>query len=335
VLTRRERPDDPRRLERDGFTVVRYPRTRFPLLRTWLDVRTQQAEIGRTSPRPDLLLAFQTFVSGFAGVRIQRRFGIPAVVWVRGEDEFRASGRTRVLSVPVWDEAAGVIVQSEAIRRHVLDAVRRHRPAAESRVAAKLEVVPNGIEVPRPVPPLHLPAMNGTPRVLAVGRLIFDKGMDLVVEAAAAAGTPLTIAGDGPERERIATRVRAAGADVRMEGAVPHDRLDRLYRESPIVVLASRRGEGLPNALLEAFAWGRAVVATSVGGVPDLVRDGENGLLVPPGDPAALRAAIIRLREEPGLAERLAAEGRRTAEAHAWERVRPKLEECLARWVRA
>jgi glycosyltransferase involved in cell wall biosynthesis len=90
----------------------------------------------------------------------------------------------------------------------------------------------------------------------------------------------------------------------------------------------------MPNVLLEAFAWGRAVIATPVGGVPDLVRDGENGLLVPAGDAAALARALRRLHEEPGLVARLAAGARSTAETFAWERVRPGLEACLARCVR-
>lgn len=334
VITRRERPDDPYRLERDGFTVVRLARSPLPLVRTWLDVRAQEREVRRATPRPDLLLAFQTFVSGFAAVRIQKAQGIPAIVWVRGEDEFRlASRRTRLLSVPVWDEAACILVQSEAIRAHVREAVRTFRPAAESRIAEKLVVIPNGIELPQPVPPLD-GAGAGEPRVLAVGRLIHDKGMDVVVDAAVASGSSLTIAGDGPEYPRLAERARAASANVRLEGAVGRDVLDRLYRDAQVVVLASRRGEGMPNALLEAFAWGRAVIATPVGGVPDLVRDGVNGLLVPPGDPAALSRALVRLREEPGLAARLAAGARSTAEAFAWERVRPRLDACLSRCVR-
>jgi glycosyltransferase involved in cell wall biosynthesis len=72
--------------------------------------------------------------------------------------------------------------------------------------------------------------------------------------------------------------------------------------------------DGLPNVLLEALAAGRAVVATRVAGIPDVVRDGENGLLVPERDPEALAKALARLRGEPELRCRLAAAARRTAE---------------------
>jgi len=108
--------------------------------------------------------------------------------------------------------------------------------------------------------------------------------------------------------------------------------IDSLYREAACVVLASRRGEGLPNVLLEALAYARPVVATPVSGVADVVSDGVNGLLVPPGDVGALRAALARLFQERGLAERLGQGARATAERFAWERVRPALEEVLERW---
>ena len=89
VVTRRDPPTQPPREERDGFQVVRLPVSRMPILRTALDLHAIERAIAAVSPRPDLLLCFQTFISGWAGVRAQRRLGIPAVVWVRGEAEYR------------------------------------------------------------------------------------------------------------------------------------------------------------------------------------------------------------------------------------------------------
>ena len=329
VITRQESRLDPARVVRDGFAIVRLSRSGIPLVRTWLDLRGVERTVGELGPRPDLTLAFQTFLSGYAAVRLQKRFGIPAVVWVRGEDEYRLSSpRTARISVPVWNAAAGVLVQSEANREHVLEAVRRFRPAAEAGVAAKLAVVPNGIELPAAA------AGASRGRILAVGRLIHDKGMDVVIDAVAGMQGLLTIAGDGPERAALEARARHHQLDVRFEGAVDRASLARLYGEASCVVLASRRGEGLPNVLLEAFAHARAVVATPVNGVRDLVRDRVNGLLVPVEDPLALRDALARLAHERGLAARLGAAGRVAVEAFAWDHVRPQLEACLERWAR-
>ena len=313
---------------RDGFTVRRLPVAPWPVLRAALDVARTGRAVASLEPRPDLLLCFQTFVSGLAGVRAQERTGVPAVVWVRGEDEYRpAAPTTLLISVRVWDRARGVLVQSEANRALVMEALRRLAPARIAKVAEKIAVVPNGLDLPAP------PFARGG-RVLVVGRLIRDKGVDVALEAAAGLQAPVTIAGDGPERARLEAQTLKLGLDARFEGNVGRERLDRLYREAACVVLASRRGEGLPNVLLEAFGYARPVVATPVSGVRDLVTDGVNGLLVPPGDEGALRGALARLFEERGLAERLGGAARGSAERFAWDRVRPALEEALERWRR-
>jgi glycosyltransferase involved in cell wall biosynthesis len=122
--------------------------------------------------------------------------------------------------------------------------------------------------------------------------------------------------------------------NARFAGFVERSDLARLYSGALCVVLAARRGEGLPNALLEAMAWGLPVIATPVAGVRELVRHEVNGLLVPPGDPARLAGALERIVHDPSLAARLGCEARRTAQAYAWERVRPRLEAVLERWAR-
>lgn len=330
VITRHDPPTQPAREERDGFHVTRLKVSPVPVLRTAFDLYAIELAIGTLSPRPDLLLCFQTFISGWAGVRAQRHLGIPAVVWVRGEAEYRlrASRAMRVIAPWVWAHARGVLVQSESNRVELLGELERSAPGAHAAVAGKLEVVPNGLDLPEDVAP------SGG-RVLSVGRLIPDKGMDVVIDAVAGIQGLLTLAGEGPERERLEARSRHHGLDVRFEGFVTRARLDDLYRESWVVVLAARRGEGLPNAVLEAFAHGRPVVTTPVAGVRDLVVDGVNGLLVPPDDAAALRAALARLSHQRGLAERLGRAGRETAAGFAWARVRPRLERLLERWSAA
>ena len=106
----------------------------------------------------------------------------------------------------------------------------------------------------------------------------------------------------------------------------------QLYRESACTVLAARHGEGLPNTLIEAMSLARPVIGTPVTGIRELVIDGVNGLLVPPDDPAALRAALDRLAGDPALARRLGAEARHSVERFEWDQVRPRLERILERW---
>ena len=328
VVTRRDPPSLPESERPDGFAVQRLPVSRLPLIRTALDLASIERAVDAIAPRPDLLLCFQTFISGLAGVRIQRRTGIPALVWVRGEAEYRlsASPLTRWLSPRVWGEARAVLVQSEANRAALLSELARWAPRQGAAIEGKLEVIPNGLDLPDP------PFARGA-GVLVVGRLIREKGVDLVVDALAGLQARLIVAGDGPERGRLEERARRRGVDARFEGHVSCARLAILYREASCAVLASRRGEGLPNVLLEAFAYARPVVATPVAGVRDLVTDGVNGLLCPCGDARALRACLARLSDEPGLAGRLGGAARATAERFRWERVEPLLETALERWI--
>jgi len=326
VITRHDPVTTARDEEREGFRVMRLPLSRVPGWRSVADVLAIERAVRSLDPPPDLLLCFQTFLSGLAGVRVQQLTGIPAVVWIRGEAEYRfdQSRLHRWVSPRVWDGAAAVLVQSEENRVELLKALDRHAADLASVVRAKLSVVPNGLELPVG------PFASGT-GILSVGRLIRDKGMDTVIEASIGLESPVTIAGDGPERAALETLAKGHKPGVHLEGFVSRDRLDALYREAACVVLAARRGEGLPNVLLEAMAHARPVVATPCAGTRDLLVDGVNGLLVPPDDPAALRAALVRLQRDADLRHRLGQEARRTAERFSWEQVRPLLDQVLAR----
>lgn len=330
VITRRDPADQPARETRDGYGVVRLPVATLPVWRTFADLAAIEAAVAALEPRPDLVLCFQTFISGLAGTRVGKRLGIPAVVWIRGEAEYRLR-ESRVhgwVSPRVWCDAAGVLVQSEANRVDLLAELERSAPTRVAELRGKLAVVENGIELP---PLTRVPAAGP---VLSVGRLIADKGMDVVIDACAASARPLVIAGDGPERGALEARARERGVTVRFTGFLGRVELAHGYAEASVVVLAARRGEGLPNVLIEAMAHGRPVVATPCAGTRDLLDDGGNGLVVAPGDVPALSAALTRLASDPMLAARLASEGRVTAERFDWRRVQPRLETVLERWRR-
>jgi glycogen(starch) synthase len=167
-----------------------------------------------------------------------------------------------------------------------------------------VRVIPSGVDLPA-----HVGEEAEPPEVLFAGRLSPEKGVLELVEAAD--GLNLVVAGDGPLRTRV------PGA----HGFVPHDDLQRLYARAAVVVCPSRR-EGFGVACLEAMAHGRPVVATSVGGLLDLVVDGETGIVVPPRDPAALRSALERLLADPDLRRRLGTAGRdRARTLFSWETV--------------
>jgi glycosyltransferase involved in cell wall biosynthesis len=165
--------------------------------------------------------------------------------------------------------------------------------AARGCGAGDVRVIPNGVRIPDSIGAEAKPA-----EILFAGRLSPEKGIDELLEATR--GMNLVVAGDGPLRDRVPGAL----------GFVPHDDLELLYARAAVVVLPSYR-EGLPLCVIEAMAHGRPVVATSVGGIPELVEDGVTGFLVPPGDARALRTAVQRLLDDPARRRRMGREGRR------------------------
>jgi glycosyltransferase involved in cell wall biosynthesis len=177
---------------------------------------------------------------------------------------------------------------------------------------ARVSVLPNPApHVPQLPPREELRAelgLDGDVLVFA-GRLGPQKSLGTALEALV--GLPdvaLVVAGDGPERAELERRSAALGLGgrVRFLGSVPRERVLRLFRAADVSVLPSA-WENFPHTVVEALAVGCPVIATSVGGVPEVIRDGENGLLVPPRDPGALAAAIARFFGDADLRARLAA----------------------------
>jgi len=175
---------------------------------------------------------------------------------------------------------------------------------------------------------------GGTRWLVTVARLQQHKGMDTVIAAlpailARAPDVRYAVAGTGPDRERLEQLANKLGVGdrVRFLGGVSDRELPALYNLASVYVGASRRAErlgveGFGIALVEASACGRPVVAGNSGGIPDAVRDGETGFLVPPEEPAAFADAICRLLADPAAANRMGQNGRRAVETYFnWDRV--------------
>jgi glycosyltransferase involved in cell wall biosynthesis len=216
--------------------------------------------------------------------------------------------------------------------------------ATEYNAAALRQRVP-GVPVRRLSPIVRaepLPAVDRDGPVLAVARAVPKKGIDTLVEACALAARDgdvirAEVLGDGPELTGLAELAAARGveAGVVFRGACTPAEVSTAYARCSAVAVPSRIAadgdrDGLPTVLFEAMGRGLPVVATDVVGIGELVRDGENGVLIPADDPAALARALVRLRRDPGLAERLGNEARRTIQTdHAAEHCSLKLREWL------
>lgn len=154
---------------------------------------------------------------------------------------------------------------------------------------------------------------SGT-RFVYAGRLSPEKGVATLLRAVAAAGVALTIAGDGPQRAELTELAGSLGADARFVGALDRESTLRLVAGSRALVLPAQWYENQPMSVLEAMSCAVPVIATRLGGSPELVLDGETGLLVEPGEQEQLAQALKRLDADAHLARRLGAAGLARAE---------------------
>jgi glycogen(starch) synthase len=242
----------------------------------------------RASRDADLVHAHWLPLGGIA-----MRLGRPFVVQLWGTD-VELARRAPWLARRILGRARLTLCASNALA-----------DAARELGAGEVRVIGSGVEVPPSVAEEAQP-----PEVLYAGRLSAEKGiLDLL--AASDNGMKLTIAGDGPLRDRVPGAL----------GFVSHDKLGPLYDRAAVVAVPSHR-EGFGVVCAEAMAHGRPVVAGAVGGLLDLVVHEETGLLVPPRDVEALRAALHRLLDDDELRARLGANARKRAEENlSWDHV--------------
>ncbi|HNW93306.1 MAG TPA: glycosyltransferase family 4 protein [bacterium] len=210
-----------------------------------------------------------------------------------------------------------------AISRHTADALVPFAPQP-------LAVIPYGITCGTPLPRPVQPANT----ILFVGRLVARKGVDVLLRAFAifcqsVSGWKLVIIGDGPQRGKLEMIARGLDMDedIVFRGRVSHDELRAAYAAATLFALpavsdTAGETEGLGVVLLEALHNRVPVVASRIGGITDVITDDGTGALVPPGDAAALAAALVALARDPARAARLADDGAALLRGpFAWEHI--------------
>lgn len=195
---------------------------------------------------------------------------------------------------------------------------------------ARMAVIPNGVDETFFYTGQRV--LHAKPRLLFVGRLSVQKNLALFLRALDGVSERFetTLVGEG----ELEAELKHAVDDMRLKNVRFHGRADGatlrgLYRNADVFVLPSER-EGMPLVLLEALAMALPVVATNIPGSRDVVLDGQNGILTPPGDPSALRQALLSITDDSERYRRMSEVSRRLAHRYSWRAVGAEFERVYA-----
>ena len=266
--------------------------------------------------RPDVVLAFFGIPAGLIAWWIQFICKIPYIVSLRGGDvpgfrpyDFATYHRIIApLLRKVWRCSTALVANSRGLKELA--------QAFDSR--CPIQVIPNGVDLKRFAPPLHWQC--SPPRLLFVGRLVYQKGLDILLPALSELKHlpwELIVVGDGPYRSALEKAALALGISERINftGWQRNDNLVRQYQAANIFVFPSRH-EGMPNVVLEAMACGLPVIAASIAGNEELITHGKTGLLVPPEDSKTLMEALSALLSNPEQCKQMGLAGRTRVKEH-------------------
>jgi glycosyltransferase involved in cell wall biosynthesis len=276
----------------------------------------------------DVVHAFWPIPQGVLGLAAKRASGVPLVSTFFGV-ELTWMERQFPFLAPMLRAIVRGSDAVTAISTYTAERLERVAPGVRT------EVIPFGAAVDAaPSLPPERPA-GSRPELLFMGRLVERKGVHLLLEALSllpAGRRPLLrVVGDGPERARLEEMAGRLGVDVVFHGFVSNEeKAERLAGCDafvlPAVIDAKGDTEGLGVVLLEAMTYGKPVIASAAGGIVDIVRDGRNGFLMPPGDANALAAAISACVENPVRARELGAQGRvDVEEGFSWDVIAERL----------
>jgi len=281
------------------------------------------AQIRRINP--DIVHAQRFYREGLAAFLAKLLNKKRYCIWCRGSDVY-LPWRFKGLALKLFlGQADAVIALTQDMRGKIRQTY--HRDAS---------VIPNGIDLRRfeqlSCRSKVKSAPNGVKTLLFVGRLHRIKGVAYLIEAMTTIikrnpKARLLLVGDGEERQNLENLVTKLGLTkyVTFIGKVPNEKVPQYIAASDVFVLPSL-SEGFGIVLLEAMACGLPIVATNVGGIPEIVQDGENGFLVEPENPEGIAQKVLTLLENDDLRRRISQNNLEKAKNYSWEAAVDKLE---------
>ena len=259
--------------------------------------------------QPDAVIGYWVYPEGAGALQAARALGVPGIIGALGTDIHMRSGLNAWLTRRTLQQADAIITVSEAMTKYT---IAQHRVRPE-----RITTIVNGFNTgvfhrrPRESTRQKLGLSPDEPVILYVGRLIEAKGLGELMAAFQTVlqhkpQAQLVFAGEGAMKADLMARIEQQGwkANVRLLGGLPPSEVADWMSSADVLALPSW-SEGYPNVLVEALACGCPVVASRVGGIPEIVRD-DNGIMHEPRDAGALAEALLRALKHPWQREEIA-----------------------------
>jgi N-acetyl-alpha-D-glucosaminyl L-malate synthase BshA len=305
------------------FFVHRFKTSDIPILRTVLYSIKSFFAVKKANPD---IVHIQTIYLSLSGLLIKKFLHKPYVVYGRGSDVYLPWRFKNSISKPILKNADAVIALTEDMKKEIQKICNRN-----------VFVIPNGIDLKR-FENLSKEDLRSKLEIkeekiiMFVGTLRPVKGVRYLIEAMKiitdkSKNSRLFIVGDGEERGYLENLVRNLNLEkyVKFVGKVPNEEVPEYMAASDVFVLPSlSEGFGIVN--LEAMASGLPIVATNVRGLPEIIKDGENGFLVEPKNPEQIAGRVLLLLENDELRERISKDNKQEIRKYSWKSVVEKLE---------
>lgn len=285
-----------------GPSILRYWSTERALAKKALEIR------------PDLIYSEALYSAGMAGVMAGKKLGIPIITRLAGEIYWTGGFLQRRLVRRILRGSTLVIALTEHMKREVLGYYPK----------ARVEVIGEGVDCEffRSSGRASLPKNS----ILYIGRFVEMKGVEYLVRAFGIvkkeiADARLFLGGYGPEEEKLKRLAKKLGLrDLEFLGPLDRGEMARHLKACAVFALPST-SEGFPLTIVEAMSSGCPIVSTNVRGLPEIVKDGRNGLLVNPRDERGLAEKIIRLLKNPKMRKEISRNNIRDARKYSWESI--------------
>lgn len=251
----------------------------------------------------------------------KKTMNIPYVVWGQGSDIYLPGRFLQLASKPIIQNADAVLALTEDMKQKMQRMCDR-----------EIFIVPNGVDLEMFEISSGGQKSGNSKTIIFVGRLHPVKGVQYLIEAMTIVHQEmpeieLVIVGDGVERARLEELAKRLNQDsyIQFTGRIPQGSIPRFMHQADIFALSSL-SEGLPVVLLEAMAAGLPIIATNVGGIPDIVKEGVNGYLVNVKNPNEIADKILFLLQNYGVWEEISVNNREKAKLFAWDKVTETVE---------